>query len=46
MLSQAAHILLKMGIEDNVEKWVETGRKWDDHEKYKFNDVRTDKGEV
>ena len=46
LLSQAPQILLKMGIEKDVEKGIEAGRKGDDHQEDELNDFRADEGEV
>lgn len=46
LLAQAPQILLKMGIEEDVEKGIETCREWDNHQKDKLNDFRTDECEV
>lgn len=46
LLSQAPQVLLKMGIEEDVEKRIETGRKWANHQEDKLNDFRTDEREV
>lgn len=46
LLSQAAQILLKVGVEEDVQKGIETGRKRDDHQKDKPSYLRADKGEV
>lgn len=35
-----------MGVEEDVKKGVEACRKWDNHQKDKLNDFRTDEGEV
>lgn len=46
LLSQAPQILLKMWIEEDVEKGIEAGRKGDDHQEDKLNDFWADEGEV
>ena len=46
LLSQAAQILPKMGIEEDVEKGVGAGGKGGDHQEDKLDDFRADEGEV
>lgn len=46
LFSQAPQIFLKMGIEEDVEKGIEAGRKRDNHQEDKLNYFRADKGEV
>lgn len=46
LLSQAPQVLLKMRIEEDVEKRIETGRKWSNHQEDKLNDFRTDERKV